>query len=129
MSVKLFRTTSLVQNDFLCHFEFCRKGVKIEREIGRLDSSLFFAHFFLSNLIVCFHFMVADERMRNVDMIQAMKRKKAELTEQSEMASLASSEKLLWNPKKKKPLPPWTRKNIWGLGTRLLTRGPKTFQA
>lgn len=36
MSALCYRTTSLVKDDLLCHFGFCKKGVQIEGDIGRV---------------------------------------------------------------------------------------------
>lgn len=48
VSSKIFRTTSLVQDDLLCHFGFCRKGVQVEEAIGRVGSVLELTFFYSS---------------------------------------------------------------------------------
>lgn len=73
MSVKSFRTPSLMQDDVLCHFSVCKKKVWIERDIGRSWASHF--HFFTeSNLLVCH----ADNKIMRAEMHKELKLKKAE---------------------------------------------------
>lgn len=39
MSAKYFRTIALVRDNVLCHFGFSRKGVLVERSIGKTGMS------------------------------------------------------------------------------------------